>query len=903
LAEQAYAYVTLIPVAKGFQQKIASEMSGIGGVGGSAGKQFSKGFGGALKGLIGPAVFAGASIAITQFGKQAVGMASAFEAEFEGVNQTFGAAAKSVQDFADNAAYSAGISETAALQAAKGFGGFANAAGLASSEAATFATDLVQAAGDLASFNDVPVDQALAAISSGLAGQSEPLRQFSIFLDQATLSTQAAAMGFTGAFSSLSQGEQTLVRQAAIMDQMGVSAGDFEAYADTYGNSLKTVQALFSEMQTEIGGALLPALASLMPAFIPIIETAGPAISKIFEALLPLIDAIAVNIGPLVESMMPLFEVFELLVGAGSEIIAAILPPLVEIISALTPVVLKVVEAFLPLIEAILPPLIRLIEALLPFIEMVATFLGDYWIPILSKIAEAIMPVVVYFIDLFARALEDLNTILGPVFAALKPVMDALLAIAGIKPGDLNKTVTVTTKTSGLPTDGGPMGADARERWLASQAGPVIPAIVTPTPSSMTGGAGADAGKALKKSINETKKALKTARKDYAKEIRKANDDFAERSAEISENYSIGIAKATIERDKDLAQALVDNTKQVANIRADFAKRLDDIVKQSMQRLRDVYRTAVEVNVAAIFDGDVVAGSIDGTIELMRQKLTASRQLLANAAALAAAGFSQTFIEQVVGAGTDVGNELAQGILNATPEQQAEMRNLFNAIETEATTGMDALSQTIYDKNGLATQELKNLYADTQNELVVALADQEALYQQTMTDIMARFDQAVLDAKTTRDEALKEAEETLQAALVKANENFLEDLKKIKKAFREDIKEMQGLVSSMSASISGLMSQISSAQSAANAAKSAAAAIPPGRVKLAKGGLVTGPTNALIGEAGPELVIPLDKFESMFGMMGGSGKAINYYAAPNQSLDNEQELFQAMKRAKVVVGW
>jgi phage-related protein len=895
LAEQAYAYVTLIPVAKGFQQKIASEMSGIGGVGGSAGKQFSKGFGGALKGLIGPAVFAGASIAITQFAKQAVGAASAFEAEFEGVNQIFGTAAKSVQDFADNAAYSAGISETAALRAAKNFGGFATAAGLAGQDAAEFSTSLVQAAGDLASFNDVPVDQALAAIQSGLAGQSEPLRNFRIFMDQATLSTQAAAMGFTESFSALSQGEQTMVRQAAIMEQMGVQAGDFEAYADTYGNSLKTVQALFAEMQTEIGGALLPALAKLMPAFIPIIETVGPALTKIFEALLPLIDAFATNIGPLVAALMPMLEVFELIIGAGSEILAALLPPLVEIIGALTPVVLKLTEAFMPLIEAILPPLIRLIEALLPFIEMVATYLGDYWIPILSKIAEAIMPVVVYFIDLFARALEDLNTILGPVFAAIKPVADALLAIAGIKPGDLQKTITVTTKATG-----GSVLDDYAYNTGNKQPLPVIPAIPTPT---LTGGAGADTGKAIKKSVSDTKKALKAARKDYDKEIKKANSEFAERSAEISENYSIGIAKATIERDKDLAQALVDNTKQVANIRADFAKRLDDIVKQSMQRLRDVYRTAVEVNVAAIFDGDVVAGSIDGTIELMRQKLTASRQLLANSAALAAAGFSQTFIEQVVGAGTDVGNELAQGILNATPEQQAEMRNLFNAIETEANTGMDALSQTIYDKNGLATQELKNLYADTQNELVVALADQEALYQQTMTDIMARFDQAVLDAKTTRDEALKEAEETLQAALVKANENFLEDLKKIKKAFREDIKEMQGLVSGMSASISGLMSQISSAQSAANAAKSAAAAIPPGRVKLAKGGLVTGPTNALIGEAGPELVIPLDKFESMFGMMGGSGKAINYYAAPNQSLDNEQELFQAMKRAKVVVGW
>jgi hypothetical protein len=722
-------------------------------------------------------------------------------------------------------------------------------------------------------------------------------------MDQATLSTQAAAMGFTESFSALSQGEQTMVRQAAIMEQMGVQAGDFEAYADTYGNSLKTVQALFAEMQTEIGGALLPALASLMPAFIPIIETVGPALTKIFEALVPLIEAFAVNIGPLVEAMMPLFGVFELIAGVGGELLAVILPPFIEVMASLTPIILALAQAFIPIVATLLPPLINLISELIPVIQIVAGFLSNFLLPLLGRLGEVVLPVVVYLIEWFTQVLKDLNTILAPVFAALKPVADALLAIAGIKPGDLQKTITVTAKTSGLPTDGGPMGADARERWLASQASPVIPAMVTPTPS-LTGGAGADTGKAIKKSISDTKKALKAARKDYDKEIKKANSEFAERSAEISENYSIGIAKATIERDKDLAQAIVDNTKQVANIRADFAKRLDDIVKQSMQRLRDVYRSSVEINVAAIFDGDVVAGSIDGTIELMRQKLTASRQLLANAAALAAAGFSQTFIEQVVGAGTEVGNELAQGILNATPEQQAEMRNLFNAIETEANSGMDALSQTIFEKNGLATQELRNLYADTQAELVIALADQEALYQQTMTDIMARFDQAVLDAKTARDEALKDAEETLQAALVQANENFLDDLKKIKKAFREDIKEMQGLVSSMSASIANLMSQISSAQSAASAAKAAAAGIPSKKPKLATGGLVTGPTNALIGEAGPELVIPLDKFESWMNMgMGGNGKAINYYAAPNQSLDNEQELFQAMKRAKVVVGW
>jgi len=75
-----------------------------------------------------------------------------------------------------------------------------------------------------------------------------------------------------------------------------------------------------------------------------------------------------------------------------------------------------------------------------------------------------------------------------------------------------------------------------------------------------------------------------------------------------------------------------------------------------------------------------------------------------------------------------------------------------------------------------------------------------------------------------------------------------------------------------------------------------------GLTPFASGGLVTGPTAALIGEAGPEVVIPLNRFESMMGM-SGNGKELNYYAAPNQSIDSEQELFQAMRRAKVVAQW
>lgn len=72
---------------------------------------------------------------------------------------------------------------------------------------------------------------------------------------------------------------------------------------------------------------------------------------------------------------------------------------------------------------------------------------------------------------------------------------------------------------------------------------------------------------------------------------------------------------------------------------------------------------------------------------------------------------------------------------------------------------------------------------------------------------------------------------------------------------------------------------------------------------LAEGGYVDKPTFAMVGEAGPEVVTPLKDFERMMGIEGGGQKVVNYYAAPNQSLDSEMALMQAMRRAKVVANW
>ena len=71
---------------------------------------------------------------------------------------------------------------------------------------------------------------------------------------------------------------------------------------------------------------------------------------------------------------------------------------------------------------------------------------------------------------------------------------------------------------------------------------------------------------------------------------------------------------------------------------------------------------------------------------------------------------------------------------------------------------------------------------------------------------------------------------------------------------------------------------------------------------MAEGGIVSQPTLAMIGEGNePEAVVPLSKLGDVAG--AAKGNTIVYNAAPGASFDKESELFSAMRRAKLLVGW
>ena len=67
-----------------------------------------------------------------------------------------------------------GISKGAYLEAAGGLGNLLVSLKVQPKAAADMSQQMVKLAGDMASFNNVPVADALAAIKSGLTGETEP---------------------------------------------------------------------------------------------------------------------------------------------------------------------------------------------------------------------------------------------------------------------------------------------------------------------------------------------------------------------------------------------------------------------------------------------------------------------------------------------------------------------------------------------------------------------------------------------------------------------------------------------------------------------------------------------------------------------------------------------------------
>jgi hypothetical protein len=118
----------------------------------------------------------------------------------EQVNKTrvvFGRSGEGIVKWSETTADALGISQAAALEATGTFGNMLVPMGIARDQAAGMSKRMVELAADMASFNNASPEETLQAIRSGLAGETEPLRRFGVFLNEARIQQEAFSLGLT----------------------------------------------------------------------------------------------------------------------------------------------------------------------------------------------------------------------------------------------------------------------------------------------------------------------------------------------------------------------------------------------------------------------------------------------------------------------------------------------------------------------------------------------------------------------------------------------------------------------------------------------------------------------------------------------------------------------------------
>lgn len=282
------------------------------------------------------------------------------------------------------------------------------------------------------------------------------------------------------------------------------------------------------------------------------------------------------------------------------------------------------------------------------------------------------------------------------------------------------------------------------------------------------------------------------ATKAHNDRLLKIEQAYTDKKKAIHQRYNDAVGKINKKHDESLVKAALDNQRKIAEITKAGQAKLREIIQQSMDRLRDAFKTGTSFSVGELFKGLVESGtaSADELLKQMKAKLEGARKLAANASMLAGMGFSQTFIEQVVAAGPEIGNQLADSLKNASPEALAELKNTYGALEEITSSGLNDLSKMLYEQNGFATPELAEAYKQAQADLQEALAEQARAYAEQLREINAEWNEALLEAARERDDALAEAKKDYDEALAESAKTLKEALAAIDKDLTDALAQL-----------------------------------------------------------------------------------------------------------------
>lgn len=132
--------------------------------------------------------------------------------------------------------------------------------------------NLTQLGYDLSSYANIPIEEAMLKLQSGISGELEPLRRLGYDLSQARLEQTALNLGIKESVANMTQAEKAELRYYAIMTQVTTAQGDMARTLEAPANQLRILQAQLTQAARAIGNIFIPALSAILPYAIAVVQ-------------------------------------------------------------------------------------------------------------------------------------------------------------------------------------------------------------------------------------------------------------------------------------------------------------------------------------------------------------------------------------------------------------------------------------------------------------------------------------------------------------------------------------------------------------------------------------------------------------------------------------------------------
>lgn len=270
---------------------------------------------------------------IVALGGASIKMASDFDESLNKVDVAFKDSAGSIRNWSKTTLTAYGIAQGTALDMAALFGDMATSMGLPTDKAADMSKSLVGLAGDLASFKNIGIDQAMTALNGIFTGETESLKRVGVVMLEDSLNAFALANGINKTVQKMTQAEKVQLRYAFVMSQTTNAQGDFTRTGGGAANQMRVFMESMKEVGVMFGQVMLPYFTSMIKKvneWITGFKNLTPETKKVIVV----VAGIAAAIGPLSLGLGVILKMMPYII-TGFAALSSVMLPAIGVILAI----------------------------------------------------------------------------------------------------------------------------------------------------------------------------------------------------------------------------------------------------------------------------------------------------------------------------------------------------------------------------------------------------------------------------------------------------------------------------------------------------------------------------------------------------------------------------------------